>query len=673
MFTRHRNDVTPLILWPELVLITCIAASALTLLAGLIAPVDRWIKDIIYIISAIFVCYDLLIDSIAKLLKEHDIDDKLFLLAAVIITFLIGRPAEAAAAALLFRAGTLFKDKLAEKYACTIQRLIDRRPEVVNAIIDGALVKLSIAKVSVGTLITVAPGETIPLDGIVVRGESTLDGSALTGDSAWVDVSEGSAVLSGYDNLTDILDIQVTSEFDDSTVTRILRIAEKGLQRRAKPEKIVKRISRVFTPAAVAAALIAGILVPLLGGLPFEDWVGRAVCILVIASPYAALVSLPLTYFAAIGGAVKKGILFQGADVVDSIAKTTSIVFDITNSLASGTFRVVDVNAETISGDRLLMLAAYAFMKARHPMARAIIEAADIRFDQTKIAAFREIAGKGTEVEIAGGLTVVAGNLQLLSELGIEADVPPTESRAVYVAVNGRYVGRILLSEAVKLEAKTVVRELHELGIDRVVIFTSSKKETVADVAKQLGIREVYAECLPEDKVTRLKGLTDMQLEGDKLVFVGDGHDDASIMKIADIGVTLNGLSSADFSEAADVIVLDDEPSRIATAIQLGRSTGKIIQQNILIALALKGPLLLLILLGVMPIWLVLLIDLAASIMALINAMRALGMDQQEIREIFRRSKELGSDGIVDLETEEHRVIDDLPYAENNDEGDNTR
>ncbi len=632
---------------PELLLIVCIIASALLFVTALLAPVPAAVKTFIFSACVILTGYDIVIDTVKKILKERDFDENLLIVIAAAAAFIIGKGAEGAAAILIFRIGELVHNKTVRRSANIIASLMDLRPEVVNAVINGAIVLLSPGKINVGDIISVSPGERIALDGVVISGDSALDTSALNGESEPLRVMEGSKVLSGSVNLTGVLNINVTADFDHSTVSRILKLVEDTENRKTKTEKLIKRLARIYTPAIVGVALIVGVFIPLLGGLPLQPWLSRALGILVVSSSSALLISISLTYFAGVGGAAKKGIIFKGANVVDTMAHTTSVVFDKTGTLTDGKYQIVDINAYGISVERLLMLAAYAELFSDHPIARSIVAEANILPDFTRVSDYREFKGKGTEIEM-GGNTISAGNALLMEELRIAPDISQAEFSAVYIAVNGTYAGRILLSDTVKPDSKKAMKDLHAIGIDRIVIFTGDKKEAAADVASQLGIREFYAECLPEDKFTRLKGLLEMQLTGDKLVFVGDGADDAPIMKMADVGITLGGLGSDEAVEAADMIIMTDEPSKIAAAVTLAKNANKIVRQNVILSLGLKGLILILVLVGIASIWIAVLADTIFALAAIINAMRAFGIDRNEIKKTLPKGKNDEIDSIIE-------------------------
>lgn len=439
--------------------------------------------------------------------------------------------------------------------------------------------------------------------------------------------------------------VSPTSALDDSNTSRILKIIEEADNKKSKKEKIITRFARIITPGIIAAAVMIGVLVPLIGRLDIKPFMNIAFGLLVLSTFSAHFISVPLTYFAGFGRATKQGILYKNADVVDKVARTTSVIFDKTGILTQGRYQVSEINANEISDERLLMLASYAELHSSHPIARAIVSAAEFEYDDDKISDFREIKGKGAEVNI-GGINVSAGNAQFMEELGLTPDISQAEASVVYIAVNGKYAGRILLSDTVRPDAKKAVKELHAIGIDRIAIFTGDRKEATVDVASQLGICEFYAECLPEEKVKRLKGLTDMQLPGDKLIFIGDGISDAPVLKTADIGVAMGGIGSDEAVESADMVIMTDEPSKIVTAIKLARDTNRIVRQNILLSVGIKVIVLLFILIGIAPIWLVVLSEGIVSIAAVFNAARAFGFNSREVLKVLLQKAQKDEEGL---------------------------
>ncbi len=618
---------------PYLLEVICVVASALLFASGLFIPAAPWLKNFIFISCVILTGYDIVIDTATKLIRESEFNADFLVVLAAAGAFGINKGAEGAAVLLIFKIGELTHTMLVKRSANAVESFVDLRPETVNAVINGAIVQMASGKINVGDIISVSPGEHVALDGIVVSGDSQINTLALYGDTEPLQVADGSEVLSGSVNLTGVLNLKVTADFDHSTVSRILQLLVESENRKAEPEKKIRKIARIYAPAAAAAALILGILVPLFGGLPLSPWLNRALGILVVTSPAAFLASVSLTYFAGTGGAAKNGIIFKGADVIDTISHTTSVIFDKTGTLTDAMLRVVGIHAYGISENRLLMLAAYAELFSAHPIARAIVEAAGIKPDFAKVTDYREFTGKGTEIIIDGN-TITAGSALLMKELGVKYDISKDDFSVVYIAVNGRYAGRILLSDNIRLDSKKAVRDLRTIGIDRIAIFTGDKKEAAADIAGQLGIKEYYAECLPEDKISRLKGLLDMQLKGDKLIYVGGSIDDAPILKMADVGIAIGGLISDETTDAADMVIMSDEPSKIAAAITLARNTDKIVRQNVVLALAWKGFLLLLTALGIVPLWVAALADAAFAVVFILNAGKAF-----RIKEPLRKHK----------------------------------
>jgi Cd2+/Zn2+-exporting ATPase len=620
---------------PDLLVIICIIVSVLLFAAGHFVPVAPRLKTFILVSCVVITGYDILIDTVTKLKREGEFNAGLFIVIAAAGAFAIGKGVEGAAVMLIFRTGEIVRGKLVRRSANEIESFVDLRPEAVNAVINGAIVQMAPGKIDVGNVISVSPGERVALDGVVVSGESELDTSALDGKAAPVFVTEGSEVLSGSMNLKGVLNIRVTADFDHSTVSRILELVEESENRKAAPEKTIGKLARIYTPAVAAAALILGILVPLFGGMQINPWLERALGLLVLANPAAYVIAVSMTYFAGNGGASKKGIIFKGADVIDTISRTTSVVFDKTGTLTDGIYRVVEVSALGLPENRLLMLAAYAELFSDHPIAKAIVAAADIMPDFAKVSDFREHPGKGTEIEV-GGNSVAAGNALLMEELGVRADISQEEYSTVYVAVNRQYAGRIQLRDTLKPDSVKAVKDLHTIGIDRIVLFTGDKREVAADIAGKLGIKEFYAECLPEDKFTRLKGLLNMQLKGDKLIFAGNGADVTPVLKLADVGISVGGFTSGETTDAADMIIMTDEASKIASAVTLARYTDKIVRQNIVLSIGLKGFTLLLAAFGIASMWTAVLADALFALIVLINAKRAFGIKGRDIREIRR-------------------------------------
>ena len=642
---------------PDFLLLACLVAGVLLLGAGYFAPLAAWLKTFCFVAATLLAGYDVVLDAILKLAKDRDFDENLLVVIAVILAFLIGKHAEAAAVMVFFRTAGYIEDRIIERHTNTIEGILDQRPDVVNAIVNGAIVQKAVGKVKAGDILSVAPGERLALDAVVVSGVSEIDTLPLTGDSVSMHVSYGSTLPSGCINKSGILNVRVTEEFDRSTVTRLLKFIEATESKKSDQEKKISRFAQIFTPAVVGAAVLIGILIPLIGGLPIVPWLSRAVSFLLVSSPSALLISVPLTYFAGIGCAARKGILMRGASVADTLAQTTSVVFNKTGTLTYGSYQVLAVRPNGMTVERLLTLAAYAEAKSEHPIARAIVTAAGMEPDLLRIENFREIRGRGTEASI-GGITISAGNAMFMAERGVLPEISEDEASAVFITAGGRYAGCILLSDTLRPDSKKAIKELHDIGIDRIAVFTGDKKEAAADTAEQLGITEVYAEFSPEEKAERVKGLTEMQLPGDKLVYIGDGLTESEALRAADVGVSLGGIQSDEALAAADLIIMTDEPSKIVPAIKLTRETKEIVRQNILISLILKGLILLFIVIGLVGMWLAVLVDAAVVVVVLMNAMRAFRMRSGEIKKALadikrRRMMDVAADNAAESSIQE--------------------
>ena len=628
---REKKNILPPILLSDILLIACCAASAALFAVAVYAPFSFPAKVFVLSSSVTLVMYDLLFDAVKKLLNERVFEQILLVILAAVGTIVIGWGEAAAAAALIFRVGSILTRLLAERSVLMAESTLDIRPDVVNAVKNGAIMQLSAGKIEVGDTISVAPGEYIAFDGVVSSGESLLDVSIMSGETQPQPVSVGSEVTSGSFNLDGILNICVTSTFDDSTLSRAVKYVNDAESRKSRPEKLAIWLSGLFMPAASGIAVIIGILVPLLGGLNFVPWLGRAFGILFISSLSSQAVSIQLTYYNSIAGAIKKGILFKGADVVDTMANATSVVFDMTGILTTGQFKVTDIQANGISTDRLMMMAAYVAANANTSVMRAIKDEAGIVVDETKITDYRELPLGGYEVDI-GTVTVSAGSEAFMAELGITPDISHADSIAVYIAVNSRYVGRILLTDTIRPDSKKAVRMLHSNRVDRIAMFVGDNKFAAGNVATQIGIQELYDETGSDEKIARLGGLHDMQLKGDKLIFVGAADNEPAVLKKADAGIILGGLGPIPAEKAADMIIMTDEPSKVVEAVVLARLTDSIIKQNVPILLGTKGVILILLLIGIFPVWAGVLTDIVITIGAIFNAMRANGMTRQEIK-----------------------------------------
>lgn len=622
-----------------------IAAAGL-FTAGLFLPVSGQLKTFINAACAALVCYDLVIDAVMRFLRGRRLDPNILIFISIIGLFAAGAAAEGAAAVLLYKAGLLFRALYTERYGLTVGLILDQRPEAASAVVDGAIARTPTGTLAAGDVISVSPGERIALDGVVISGQSEIDEYVLTGSRQPRPVVPGSPVTGGSLNLTNVLNIRVTKAFDDGDATRVLAYVNSAGRVKPELEKLLARISRIYTPSVIGAAVIVCLLVPLIGRLAFAPWIRRGLTLLLLSALSGTFAAVAQSYVAGIGGAALRGIVFKGAGYMDTLARVTSVMFSKTGTLTTGRFRVTDVNTYGLDTGRLMTMAAYAEYGSRHPMADGIIEAAAADIDRFKISNYREYRGLGVEADI-GGVLVSAGNAQMMAQLGITPDLSHTEQSVVYVAINGKYTGRILMTDDVKPDAKKAVRDLHLLGVDRIAIFTGDKKEAAAEVAGMLGITEFYAECSPEEKLKKLKVLLEMQLPGDKLVYVGDGTDDAPVMSASDIGIVLGGFApggagqadSRNDREDADLVIMTSQVSKVPEAISLARGTNTVVRQNLFVSLAVRTVVILLVLLGLLPVWGALLAETIADVMTMLHSARAAGLYRMEIRRARERSR----------------------------------
>ena len=607
----------------DILLIARLGCTAVLFLLGLFVSVPDWMRLIVFGIAFLIIGYDVTLNAVTNLIQGHVFDEHFLMTIASLGAFAIGEAPEGVAVMFLFQLGEALHERAIGNSRKSITSLLDLRPETVNMIVDGKTVTLPAEDVSVGSIITIAPGERIPLDGLVIDGISEMDTSALTGESLPRSVTPGESALSGCINLSGVLTVRVTAELKDSTVSRILELIENADSNKTKSEKFITRFSKVYTPFVVCATFAIGILVPLIGRLPFYEWIHRALVFLVISCPCALVISVPLTYFAGIGRASKKGILFKGSEVLDTLAMTASVIFDKTGTLTTGGFMITEVEPVGISTDELMMLAAYAEALSTHPIARSIVEAYNGEIDKRRITKYHEQRGRGVVAQLDDRLTIAAGNEPFMAEIGVYPNVDSRGKSAVFVAVGSQYAGRIIIGDSPKKDAAKAIQALSAINIDRIAIFTGDRKEAADALASQIGIMEVHAECLPEDKVDKLRSLCDMQLEGDKLVYVGDGINDAPVLATADVGIAMGAFGSDAAIEAADVVIMTDEPSKVAEAIRIARNTKQIVIQNIIFSLSAKAVFMLMGLFGKTTMWMAVFADVGVSILATLNAMRA--------------------------------------------------
>ncbi len=557
--------------------------------------------------------------AIRNLARGSVFDENFLLSVATIGAIAIHEMPEAVGVMLFFRIGEFFQNLAVGKSRKSIKALLEIKPTYANLKVDERIVKVKPEKVEVGSLIVVKPGEKIPLDGVIVEGSSVVDTSALTGESKPRTVAEGDEILSGMLNMSGLLTVKVTKPFSDSTVSRILQLVEEAGGRKAKAEKYITRFARYYTPAVIAMAAGIAILPPVMFGEAFAPWLYRALVLLVIACPCALVLSIPLSYFASIGKAAREGILIKGANFIDALKSTKIVAFDKTGTLTQGSFKVSEVVAKNgFDGKEVLKFAALAETHSNHPIAMSIIDAYGEVSGSVK--SYKELAGRGVRAEI-DDYTIIAGNDALMHEMGIEHDSCDVEGTVVHVAVNEVYAGYIIVADQLKDDAKKAVEELKKLRC-RVVMVTGDSKEIAEKVASQLGVDEYYAELLPEDKVRVIEKLK--MKEKDNVAFAGDGINDAPVIARADVGIAMGGLGSEAAIEVADVVIMDDKPSKVSRSIRLSRRTQGIVWQNIGFALAIKGFFIALGSLGMATMWEAVFADVGVTLIAVLNSMRIL-------------------------------------------------
>lgn len=597
-------------------------------------PSEGWLRFGLYLLPYLTVGWDILRKALLGILHGQIFDEN-FLMAVATVGALVlaltqtGEYTEAVAVMLFYQTGELFQSCAVGKSRRSIAKLMDIRPDYANILRDGSLLQVSPEEIPIGSEIIVQPGERIPLDGIVTEGSSLIDSSALTGESLPRFVSEGSEVISGCVNGSGLLHLRTTGSFENSTVSRILELVENAGSRKAKPERFISKFARYYTPAVCIAALLLAVLPPLgaiLMGQPplWSQWLYRALSFLVISCPCALVISIPLSFFAAIGGAGRQGILIKGANYLETLSKVRTVVLDKTGTLTEGQFRVRDIESPDIPKEQVLEYAALAESASSHPLGKGILQAYGRSVDRSRISQLTELGGLGISARI-DGRQVLVGSSFLLEQKGIS--VPFTDAAAVstvYVSLDGRYAGRILLTDRLKDSAETALRELKHLGVRRLVLLTGDQKQAALQTAQSLGIDEVHYSLLPGDKVQLTEQFLSQNKAGEKLCFAGDGINDAPVLSRADVGIAMGAMGSDAAIEAADVVLMDDDPRKLALALRLSRRCMRLVRENIIFALSVKLLCLLLGALGIGGLWLAIFADVGVMVLAILNAMRAL-------------------------------------------------
>ncbi|MDL2217469.1 cadmium-translocating P-type ATPase [Christensenellaceae bacterium OttesenSCG-928-M15] len=587
---------------------------------------DIW-QLAICLVAYVIIGSEIVWKAVRNISRGQVFDENFLMSVATIGAFFLGEYPEGVAVMLFYQVGELFQSYAVSKSRRNIAELMDIRPDYANLLRDGELVEVDPEEVVVDDTIVVKPGERVPLDGVVLEGYSALDTSALTGESAPREVAQGDAVISGCINQTGVLKIKVSKVFAQSTVSKILELVESSSDKKSRSENFITRFARYYTPIVVIAAVILAILPPIISGQAFSIWIERALTFLVISCPCALVISVPLSFFGGIGGASKSGVLVKGSNYLEALADTEIVVFDKTGTLTKGNFIVSEVHAEGMSKQELLKLAAHAEDYSSHPIAMSIKQAYDKAVDTKKVEDVQEIAGHGVKAMVEGK-EVLAGNQRLMEREGIAMRAAQAAGTAVHVAVDGRYAGYILIEDEIKSDARQAISALKQAGVKKTVMLTGDSDAVGQKVAAQLGIDMAYTELLPADKVEKLEELMTQKSEKGTLAFVGDGINDAPVLARADIGIAMGGLGSDAAIEAADVVIMTDEPSKITTMMKISRKTLRIVRQNIVFALGVKGIVLVLGALGIANMWAAVFADVGVSIIAILNAIRALRVEE---------------------------------------------
>ena len=610
------------------VLIRIIAAVVL-LIALAFVPAEGWLQFALYMLPYLVIGYDILKKAVKGILNRQVFDENFLMAVATIGAIALGDYKEGVAVMLFYQIGELFQSYAVGKSRRNISELMDIRPDYANVEQDGELVQVDPDEVEIGTVILVKPGEKIPIDGIVVEGASSLNTSALTGESLPREAKEGDEVISGCINMTGLLKIRTTKEFGESTVSKILELVENSSSRKSRSENFISKFARIYTPAvcygAVALALIPPIVRMVFMGLPadFGTWIYRALTFLVISCPCALVISIPLSFFAGIGGASKEGVLVKGSNYLETLSQTKYVVFDKTGTMTQGVFEVSGIYPAALSKEEVVEYAACAESYSSHPISKSLQKAYGKEIDKNRVTEVKEISGKGVTAQVDGRL-VAAGNGKLMDQLGVPYTVCNEVGTLVYVAVDGRFAGCILISDLLKPHAKEAIAALKNAGVTRTVMLTGDTKRVADAVAAELGIHEVCSELLPADKVSKVEELLARKSGKEKLAFVGDGINDAPVLSRADIGIAMGALGSDAAIEAADIVLMDDDPLKIAKAIRISRKCIRIVYENIYFAIGIKVICLILGALGIANMWAAIFADVGVMVIAVLNAIRAL-------------------------------------------------
>ena len=605
--------------------VTKIILALILFIIALVLNFDNeLVNNIIYIIAYIIVGFEIVKKAIKNIIRGKLFDENFLMTIATLGAFGIGEFPEAVAVMLFYQIGESFQDYAVDKSRKSITSLINIRPDYANVERNGKLLKVNPDDVKIGEIVVIKPGEKIPLDGNIIEGRSSIDTKALTGESLPQDVVEGEDVLSGCINLNSVIKVKVTKEYGESTVSKILDLVENASSKKSKSENFITKFAQYYTPIVVIIAVFLAVLPTLIIiDAVFSDWLYRSLSFLVVSCPCALVISIPLSFFGGIGGASKMGVLIKGSNYLEAIANTEIVVFDKTGTLTEGVFEVQQVNAIGISEEELLKLTAYSENYSNHPIAASIKKAYNKEIDEKQIIKTQELSGLGIAAKI-GKQDVLVGNEKLMDEKQIKFTKCNDIGTTLYVAIDKKYVGCIVIADKIKDDAIKTIKELKKNNIKKIAMLTGDKKEVGEYVAKMLGIEKVYTELLPDGKVEKVEELMREKSEKGKLVFVGDGINDAPVLAVSDIGIAMGGLGSDAAIEVADVVFMTDEPSKIVDTIYLSKKTMRIVKENIIFAIMVKMLVLVLSALGISTMWEAVFADVGVSVIAIINALRVL-------------------------------------------------
>jgi len=606
-----------------------ILISALLMVVLAFLPLKGWLKFVLYMIPYLIIGNDILLRAWRGILNKQVFDENFLMAIATVGAIALGEYVEGTAVMLFYQVGELFQSYAVGRSRKNISDLMDIRPDYANVEVDGEMEQVDPDEVEIGTIIVIQPGEKVPIDGIVVEGKSTLNTSALTGESIPKDAAVGDEIISGCINMTGVLKIRTTREFGESTVSKILELVENATNKKSRSENFISKFARYYTPAVCYGALLLAVIPPIVRMVflslapEWGDWIYRALTFLVISCPCALVISIPLSFFAGIGGAGAQGILIKGANYLETLAQIKYVVFDKTGTLTKGNFEVNGIHHSTMDEEKLLEYAALAECHSSHPISQSLQRAYGKSLDKTRVTDVEEVSGNGVIAKV-DGIEVAAGNAKLMKRIGTEYVDCSHVGTVVHIAVNGVYAGHILIADTIKESAKEAIAMLHKCGVFKTVMLTGDAQSVAEHVAKELKIKEVHAELLPADKVHIVENLIQNKTEKEKLAFVGDGINDAPVLAIADVGIAMGALGSDAAIEAADVVLMDDDPTKIAKAIRLAKKCMRIVYENIYFAIGIKLICLVLGAVGIANMWVAIFADVGVMVLAVLNAIRAL-------------------------------------------------